>query len=276
MAIIQIEGVRVTYDEYGQATSGGNVVLVHAFPLNRTMWDPLVAELRGTFHLVVPDMRGSGASEIPEGATTMERMADDVHALVETLEITPFTLVGLSMGGYVALEYARKYPGELRALVLADTKAAADTAEEKAARYEMVKTLAADGPAAIAEAMLPKLLSEEARADDSEIVVKVRRMIETTSAAGIAAALVGMAERPDSTDLLSSIAVPTLVIVGSKDAGIPLGTAEAMAAAIPGAKLAVIEGSGHLSSVEKPLEFSQAVKDFAGALAPVPKASPAA
>lgn len=271
MAILEVDGVRIAYDEYGEKTAGGHVVFIHGFPLNRTMWEPQVDALRGSYHIVTPDMRGHGASEAANGASTMERMADDVRALVEATGSAPAVVVGLSMGGYVALQFARKYPELLRALVLADTRAGADSDETRAGRFDMIQRVASEGPAAVAQAMLPKLLSQRAAAEDAELVVKVRRMIETTSAAGIAAALAGMAERPDSTPLLASIAAPVLVVVGAEDAVTPPEEAERLAGAIPRAQLAVIDGAGHLSNLERPAEFSSALREFLSELsAPEP------
>lgn len=266
MAILDIDGARIAYDRHDEGAAGPGVVFIHAFPLNRMMWAPQVEELGGVFDVVAPDMRGQGASDLPDGPVSMERMADDVYTLVTKLEIAPATLVGVSMGGYVALAFARKYPEALRALVLADTRATADTPEAKAARYEMIRDVAANGPAAIAEEMLPKLLSKETVEAKSGLVVEVRRMIETTSPAGIAGALAGMAERRDATDVLSSIAVPTLVIVGSEDVVTPESDARALADAIPGARLEVIEGAAHLSSLERPDEFNELVREFLAAL----------
>jgi 3-oxoadipate enol-lactonase len=266
VAILEVDGVRIAFDEYGEKTQGGHVVFIHGFPLNRTMWAPQVDALRGAYHIVVPDMRGHGSSDISEGATTMERMADDVYALISAAGADSVAVVGLSMGGYVALQFARKYPGALRALVLANTRAGADSEEARAGRLEMIKKVASDGPPVVAAEMLPKLLSPRAAVEDAELVAKVRRMIETSAAAGIAASLAGMAQRPDSTGLLGAIAVPTLVIAGTDDQLIPRSDADTLAAAIPGARLALIEGAGHLSNLEKDDEFTTAVREFLAAL----------
>jgi 3-oxoadipate enol-lactonase len=269
VAIVEVEGTRIAYDEHGKDTKGPNVVFLHAFPLNRLMWEPQMDGLRGAFHIVAPDMRGFGASEVTEGATSMKRMADDVHALLTALDLAPVVLVGLSMGGYVAFEYYRNYAAHVRALVLAGTRADADSEETRAGRSEMMQKVATEGPAAVAEAMLPKLLSPAAIDKSSDLIVTVRRMIETTSAAGIAGALAGIANRADSTDLLSAIAVPTLVIAGSKDAVIPPAQTTALTEAIPGARFALIEGAGHLANLEGPEEFTSLLRDFIGGLPPV-------
>ena len=269
MAILEVDGVRIAYDRHDEGAAGPGVVFLHAFPLNRMMWEPQVEDLGGVFDVVVPDMRGQGASDVTEGAISMERMADDVYALVSTLEIAPATIVGLSMGGYVALAFARKYPEALRALVLADTRSAPDSDEARAKRYDMIKGLAESGPASLAEAMIPKLLSEKTIEAKSALVLDVRRMIETTSPSGLAGALAGMAERPDSTDLLGDIAVPTLVLVGAVDAVTPESDARALAEAIPSARLEIIADAGHLSNLEAPAEFNGHLRAFLSALPPV-------
>jgi pimeloyl-ACP methyl ester carboxylesterase len=262
VAIIEVDGARIAYDRFAEGVSGPTVVFLHAFPLNRMMWTPQLDVLRGNYEVVAPDMRGHGASEVTDGVITMERMADDIHGLVTDLKIAPVVIVGLSMGGYVALAYARKYAEDLAGLVLADTRATADTEEGRAARYAMIEDVAVTGPAGVAEKLLPKLLSAKTIEEEPTLVVEVRRMIETTSAAGIAGALAGMAERPDSTDVLASIGVPTLVIVGEEDAITPPSDAEAMAGAIDGARLERIEGAGHLSNLERHSEFNALVKAF--------------
>ena len=262
MAIFEVDGTRIAYDRFADDAPSHAVVLLHAFPLSRLMWEPQTEDLRGVWQLIVPDMRGHGASDVASEATTMERMADDVHALVESLGVAPVVLVGLSMGGYVALAYTRKYPGEVKALVLADTRATADSEEARAGRYALIEEVAATGPSVVAEKMLPKLLSAKAIETKPELVVAVRRMIETTSPAGIAASLAGMAERADSTDVLPTIMVPTLVLVGSEDAVTPESDARALAEAIPNARLEVIEEVAHLSNLENPGEFNRLVKEF--------------
>jgi 3-oxoadipate enol-lactonase len=257
-----VDGARIAYDRYGEGAPGPTVVFVHAFALNRMMWEPQLEELRGAFEVLAPDMRGHGSSDVTGETIPIERMADDVRALVASLELAPVALVGLSMGGYVALAYARKYPADLAALVLADTRASADSQEAREGRYAMIEEVTANGPAAIAEQMLPKLLCEKTLAENQPLVASVRRMIETTSAAGIAGALAGMAEREDARSFLPSIAVPTLVIAGSEDTVVPPEEARAIADAIPSARFELIENAAHLSNLEQPNRFNALVREF--------------
>lgn len=162
----------------------------------------------------------------------------------------------------------RRFADTVAGLVLADTRATPDTDEARAGRYSMIEEVAENGAHVVASAMLPKLLSPETAEAEPELVAAVRRMIETTAPAGIAGALAGMAERADSRDLLSGIHVPTLVIVGSKDAVTTPADARSMADAIPGARLEVLDGAGHLSNLERPGAFNRVLGDFLGALEP--------
>jgi 3-oxoadipate enol-lactonase len=266
VAIVEVNGVRLAYDRHDDGAAGPVVVFLHAFPLNRAMWEPQLEDLGGVYDVIMPDLRGFGASDVTEGVLSMDGFADDLHAFVESLELAPITLVGISMGGYVALSYAKKYPDELRALVLVDTRSSADGEDARAGRYEMIEEVAANGPAAIAEQMLPKLLSERATTDNPTLVVDVRRMIETTAAGSIAGALAGMAEREDSTAVLPTISVPTLVIVGENDVVTPPEAAREMASAIPSARLEVLEGAGHLSNLERPDAFNAVLREFLDSL----------
>ncbi len=262
MAIFDVDDLRIAYDRHDHASAGRAVVFLHAFPLNRLMWEPQVEQLGGSYDMIVPDMRGLGASDITNGTTTMERMADDVHAIVTSLEVAPVVLVGLSMGGYVALAYARKYVDEVRGLVLANTRASADSEQVRAGRYDMIREVTENGPAAIAAAMLPKLLSPKAIEERAPIAAEVTRMIETTSPAGIAGALAGMAERPDSTDLLASLDVPTLVVASTLDAVVSEAESQRMAESISGARFVVIPDAGHLSNLEQPEVFNEILGEF--------------
>ncbi|MBI1850411.1 MAG: alpha/beta fold hydrolase [Planctomycetes bacterium] len=189
----------------------------------------------------------------------MDEMAGDVASLLDRLGIEAAAICGLSMGGYVALAFVRLFPKRVRALVLADTRAGADSPEGRKARHDMVALVRAEGARAIADRLLPKLLSPSAPPAARELV---RRMIESTPVEGIVGALLGMAERPDSTDLLAKIACPTLVICGTEDVITPLAESRELVAKIPGATLVTIPGVGHVSNLEAPAAFDSALVDF--------------
>jgi 3-oxoadipate enol-lactonase len=257
----RVRDIEMAYDESGDGTP---VVLLHGFPFNRSMWRGQAEALGATFRVVAPDLRGQGETPLGEasGAVTMEQMASDVAALLDELNVGRAVVGGLSMGGYVALAFRRVFPERVRALVLADTRAGADTDDARRTREETAKRALAEGMEPIADAMLPKLLSGETRAQRPDVVERVRAMMLATNPAGAAAALRGMAQRRDQTNLLEEIAVPTLIVVGRDDAVTPPAEAEAMRDRVAGSRLVVVEGAGHLSNVERPEEFNLALVDF--------------
>src|SRR5215208_1222442 len=256
----------MAYEDTGG--SGTALVLLHGFPFDRSMWRGQAEALGGEFRVVAPDLRGSGETPLGDGGddVTMEALAEDVAALLDELNLGRVVLGGLSMGGYVAFEFFRKFPERVRALVLADTRPQADNEEGRRAREENARRALKEGMAPIVEAMLPKLLAAGTRGRDGEVLVRVRAMMLGTSPAGAAASLRAMAVRRDQTDLLPSINVPTLIVVGSEDAVTPPADAEAMGAKIEGSRLVVVEGAGHLSNVEQPGEFDRALVEFLRAL----------
>jgi pimeloyl-ACP methyl ester carboxylesterase len=182
------------------------------------------------------------------------------------LNVERVLLGGLSMGGYVAFEFYRRFPRRVRALVLADTRPQADTDEARRTREETAQKVLREGMAPIADSMLPKLLSENTRESEPDVVERVRAMMLGIEPAGAAAALRAMAVRRDQTDLLPSIDVHTLIVVGSEDPITPPSDAETMSEKIEGARLVRIEGAAHLSNVERPEEFNRALTEFVGGL----------
>ena len=191
----------------------------------------------------------------------MEQYADDLAELLDALGINePIVLVGFSMGGYIAWQFVRKYADRLRALVQCDTRAVADTDEARAGRIKMAENVAEWGSGRVAEMMGPKLFSPAARSKRSrELMAEVRRVVESTSPAAIAAAQRGMAARPDMTGLLPQIRVPTLVIVGDADAISPPAEMQSIAAAIPNAEFVVIPDAGHMTTMENPAAVNDAL-----------------
>ncbi len=192
----------------------------------------------------------------------METLADDLAGLMDALAIERSVLCGLSMGGYTAFAFHRKYADRITALILADTKASADVEEGKRGRYEMAELALKSGAAAIADYMITKLLAPVTLKNKTQVVERVRAMIEGNLPEGIAAAQRGMAERADSVELLARISCPTLVIAGSDDSLTPPDEAERMCGQIPNAGFALINEAGHLSNLEQPEEFNRVVADF--------------
>jgi pimeloyl-ACP methyl ester carboxylesterase len=257
---VSIDGVGIAYDDHG---IGQPIIFLHAFPLNRSMWTGQITTLlkEQRYRLVALDWRGFGESD-PGTSITMERFADDVAGLMDTLGMQQAILCGLSMGGYAAFAFLRKYPQRISALILADTRPGADNEEGKATRETVARLAESQGTEAIADLQIPRLISDYTRQHRPEIVARIRQMINAASPSGIAAASRGMAQRADSTDLLATIACPTLVIVGEQDVLTPPAVAQDYAAMIPGAQLQVITQAGHLSNLEQPEAFLAAVRSF--------------
>jgi pimeloyl-ACP methyl ester carboxylesterase len=258
-------GAAVAYDDVGR---GRVLVLLHAFPLSRAMWRPQREALQADCRVLTPDLRGFGGTSPFAGTPALEQMADDVAGLLDALGVRePVVLGGLSMGGYVALAFVRKHAGRLAGLILADTRAEADSAEARANRDRLMEVARAHSARGVADQMLPKLLGDTTRARRPEVVAEVEQIASAQSAAGIIGAMQAMRDRPDSTPLLGQIRVPTLVVVGGEDVLTPPALARAMADAIPGARLATIEGAGHLANLEQPEAFNAAVRTFLRGLA---------
>jgi 3-oxoadipate enol-lactonase len=259
MTKTRVNNIQIAYDDIG---SGPAVVLIHGYPFNRSMWTEQVAALADRYRVVTLDLRGHGESETSTGASTMTLMAQDVAALMDELQIERAVIGGLSMGGYVTLALYQLFPQRVEKLLLADTRAQADTEEGKATRAEQVQQILAEGMAGIVNAMLPKLLSPETVSKRPEIVKRVRDMMIHTSPEGAAGALRGMAEREDQMERLSQINVPTLIVVGKEDPITPVADSEKMHERIAGSQLVVIENARHVSNIEQAEEFNRALLEL--------------
>ncbi|OAR26053.1 hydrolase [Streptomyces sp. ERV7] len=243
-----------TYTDRG---TGDALLLVHGHPFDRTMWDPQIEEFARTHRVVAPDLRGYGSAPVTPGTTLLSDFAQDVLALADRLGIERFTLGGLSMGGQIVMECYRLFPERISALVLADTFPAAETADGRTARREMADRLVREGMKPYADEVLEKMVAPYA---DPDVKAHVLRMMTATDPEGAAAALRGRAERPDYRELLTTVTVPTLVVVGRDDTYTPVADAEAMHTAIPGSTLVVVEAAAHLPNLERPEEFNAALR----------------
>jgi pimeloyl-ACP methyl ester carboxylesterase len=244
---------------FADAGHGPPIVLLHAFPLDGEMWAAQVERWRDRWRVVVPDLRGFGASPSTSGdGLAMADYADDVIRLLDTLSIDRACVGGLSMGGYVALALAERHPERLSGLVLANTRAGADNEAGRAKRAELAKKVEESGSEALADALLDKLLGASASA---ETVALVKEVVVRQDPAGALSAIRGMASRRDRSDILPSIRVPTLVIGSTEDRLIPIEEERALSRAIPGAFWAEIGGAGHLSNLEQPELFARAFEE---------------
>lgn len=234
------------------------LLLVHAFPLDASMWTAEIGALEGERAVLAPSLPGFGGTAPVGEVLTVEAMAEHLIEELDRAEVERAVVCGCSMGGYAAFELWRRDPSRVAALALVDTRAEPDDDAAREKRRAMVARVGAGGSDAIADDP-PPLLSEDAPPDLWE---RVKEVIRRQPGAAIAAASLGMAERPDSRPILGTIDVPTLVVVGSKDALTPPPLSASMAEAIPHAELVVLEGAGHLSNLEAPQGFLQALGGF--------------
>jgi 3-oxoadipate enol-lactonase len=253
------------FEQAGSADGSRVLLLVHGFPFNAAMWRPQLQEPPPGWRVIAPDLAGFGGNP-PADQLSVDGAADDLAALLESLDVRSAVVCGLSMGGYIAFALLRRHPALVRALVLCDTRAAADTGDARRGRLESAASVRSQGTGEFLQSMLPKLLSPITRKRQPAVEEELRGIMEAAPAASVAAALEALAARPDSTPILRSIAVPTQIIVGSDDEITPVLDAQFMARGIPGAVLTVIPDAGHVSNLENPDAFNRALHGFLGLL----------
>jgi pimeloyl-ACP methyl ester carboxylesterase len=257
--------VNSTTLHYIESGSGPNVVLVHGFPLDARVWEKQVAAFSDRYRVITPDLRGFGKS--PSNVPfTIESLADDVHALLEEIGARPCVLGGISMGGYVALAHVRKYPTDLRGLMLFDTRAEGDTPEGRQNRMKMIELVRSAGAVAIADQMLPKLISDYTSTHAPEVGHQLRRSIESCPPRTIEHGLLALRDRPDHSEFLPSISFPTLIVVGEHDALTPPVLSQRMCDLIPSSELRTIASAGHLSPMEQAQAVNGHIRRFLDAL----------
>ena len=260
--ITLVDDAEIAFDDIG---AGLPVVFLHAFPLNRTMWEPQIGALVAECRCIPVDFRGFGESAASP-PFTMDRYADDVAAVLDSLQIERAVVVGLSMGGYAAFAMLRRHRERIRALVLADTRAPADTPEVVARRRSLIETARTQGGTAVANLQIAGLMGKSTRDKRPDVYDAMHRMMAQAPVEGIVGALEAMITRPDSTPLLPTIDIPTLVIAGDEDVITPPKEARKLSDAIDGSRLEVLRHAGHLSNVERPAAFNTVVSEFLGSL----------
>jgi len=258
MADITVNDHTFFYREKG---TGPVALFIHGFPLDSTMWLEQIDLLSDIRRCVAPDLRGFGLSTPSlHPALTMEEQADDIAAMLDELEVKQVDLVGLSMGGYIALAFAERHPDRLRTLAMIDTKSTEDPPAGKDGRAVAAARVAAEGRSGLATDMIGLLVADSATVWTR---ARLRTMIESAPAESIVAALEGMKRRPDRTAALSNLSIPVGVIVGEHDALAPLADADHMAAA-SGAALTVVPDTGHMSPIESPSVVAAALRSLWG------------
>jgi 3-oxoadipate enol-lactonase len=256
-----INGWSTSYNIYGEA-SGLPVVLIHGFPFSQEMWRPQVAELSGDYRVITYDVRGHGKSEVGDGQYTIEFFVDDLIAVLDHLRIEKAVVVGLSMGGYIALRAIERNPERFSGLVLCDTRSEADTNEGKIKRAGSIQSVRTDGVKKYAEGFVKAVFAPQTFERNSEAVGFITQIIERTSPVAIAGTLLALASRTDTTESLSKINVPTLILVGEHDALTPVSAAKLMNEKIRQSELHVISNAAHLSNLENPGEFNKHLSEI--------------
>jgi 3-oxoadipate enol-lactonase len=245
------------------AGTGIPLVFLHAYPLSKCMWSETKKKISQNFRVITVDLPGFGATPLQNSTSTMDDMASELIRTLDELKISEkIILIGVSMGGYVCFSFLRKAAERLRGLVLVSTRAGADSEEGRQGRFRTIGIVEKEGLDPLIETIVPKLLGKTTLAENPSVVEWVRSEIKKANPASVCAALRGMAARLDSTDLLSKISVPTLVVSGEDDAFIASSEMKGMAEKIPGARFELISKAGHLPNLEKSVEFNDVFSHF--------------
>jgi 3-oxoadipate enol-lactonase len=248
-------GMELAYDESG---SGVPLLLVHGWPHNRTLWSGQLSGLPTQARCIAPDLRGFGDSSVRE-PYSIAQYADDLALLLDGLGLAQVVVCGLSMGGYVALSMLRRHRERLRGLVLVSTRATADTDEAREKRARLIAFVEEHGVEALAGRQLRAMLGRTTFESHRPVRESLRELMASAPAAGVIGGLRAMADRPDSTDLLATIDVPTLVVGGAEDTFTPPDELRGLAAAIPRSRFELIDGAGHVCAYERPGAFNHLV-----------------
>ena len=254
METVNVNGIQLAYERRGKGTP---LVLLHGFPLDHHLWDEVVPLLEDTFDVILPDLRGFGESTTVDSPYSMDDYASDIAGLLDQLGIQKAAIVGHSMGGYAALGFARMYPERVSGLGLVSSQVLADAPERKEGRYKSAADVEANGIESVVATMTPKFTADE------ELQSYARASMERQGPAAYIGALKAMAERADSTSLLSSLNFPVVVVHGDADALIPIDRAREVKEALPQAHLVEISGAGHMPMMEAKEKTAQALKHLA-------------
>lgn len=256
--------MKLHFQEFG---SGNSIILLHAFPLSNWMWDEQITPIINKgWRVILPNFPGFGKSLVEKEVSRMEDLAANVSDLFSELNIKQSVIGGLSMGGYVALNFIRIFPEKVLALILADTSAAADSEEKRESRFSLVEKVREKGIEILIDEMLPNVISAYTKASNKELVATLESEFKKVSKNGVIASSLGMAERKDHTEFLSKIDVPTLLVFGEEDKVTNLDAAKTLNSEIDNSTLITIPNAGHYSNLEQPDLFNKAVIDFLGEL----------
>ncbi len=241
---------------------GPPVVLLHPFPVHHGFWLPAADLLASRYRVILPDLRGHGESTVGEGVATMDKLAADVARVCDACGVGRATLGGASIGGYVLMEFWRRHPQRVAALVLCNTRAEADAEDKHAARLKSAEEVERHGTEPYLDGAVPKLIGETTRTNRPDLVATARKMMRTMSVPGMASLLRGMAHRPDSVPTLKTIKVQTLILAGGEDVLTPVEDSQRMQQAIAGSRLQVIPKAGHYAAFEQPEATGKIIRGF--------------
>lgn len=250
---VNVDGINIAYERKGK---GQPLILIHGYPLDHTIWNGVVTSLSDEFDLIVPDLRGFGESDVMEADDSIIDYATDMAGLLNHLKIKKATLAGHSMGGYVALAFAREFPERITGLGMVSAQILADTKERKESRIASAKQVLEEGVHPVVESMTPKL-SKKVQIQDF-----VRSLISKQRPLGVYSALNAIAERPDSTELFTTFRYPTVIVHGDEDDLIPVERGREMKAALPSAHYVELAGLGHMAMMENPKAVADALRFF--------------
>jgi len=257
----EVNGNEVYYIDVG-ARDGLPVVLIHGFPFSHEMWEPQIEVLQNQFRVIAYDLRGHGKSGVGDGQYMLEFFVDDLFGLLDHLKIANAVICGLSMGGYIALRAEERNPERILALVLADTQAKADSNETKLKRASSIKSVKTAGVNAYAESFVKAAFTAESIANDTDAVENVRRIIRSSTSVGLCGALLALASRTDTTEALTKIKIPTLILVGEQDTLTPPSVSGEMHDRIPNSEIHTLQNAAHMSNLERPEEFNKHLMAF--------------
>ena len=258
----KVDDLELAYLDRG---SGPVVLLVHGFPLDHGMWAGQIDALAARYRVIAPDLRGFGQSSGQDQKTTMQQFADDLAGLLDALGIHETVhLCALSMGGYIAWQFWKLHGNRLASLILCDTRAASDTPEGAQGRLALADTVLSDGSLPVADSMLPKLFAPQSLESEALYVTATQGVMASTRPTTIAAALRGMAERPDMTAELPNIGLPALLLCGEHDVISPADEMRTVAAAMPDSRFHIIYGAGHMAPLERPERVNHLILEFLG------------
>ena len=256
--LVRSSDIDISYEVLG---SGPDLVLLHPFPAHHGVWMPVAEQLASTYRVILPDLRGHGDSGVGDGAATMEKHAEDLVRVLAEAQVGKAIFAGESIGGYVLFEFWRRHRDRVKALILCNTKATADSDEARKARLQSAEDVLKTGVEPFIDTMLPKLLGETTRFNRPDVAAAAKAMMMKITPAGVAAVQRGMAGRPDSVPTLRTIDVPTLIISAGEDS-IPLSEAELMKQHIRSSTLRVIAKAGHYAVFERPEEALRLMRPF--------------